>query len=115
MAPPRALRGLREALDAVTRTKLVGTLEKDLVKTPDHALWAACSRMGQPRASPGRLICIINAAARKIRQRWATEPAVIQVVERRSPMANTPVEENKTAPAAAEAPISTGPWGNRRA
>ena len=39
VAPPRALHELREALDAVTRTKLVGTLEKDLVKTPDHELW----------------------------------------------------------------------------
>ena len=39
VAPPRVLHELREALDAVTRTKLVGTLEKDLVKTPDHELW----------------------------------------------------------------------------
>lgn len=38
VAPPRALRELREALDPVTRAKLVGTLEKDLVKTPDHEL-----------------------------------------------------------------------------
>ena len=30
---------LREALDAATQAKLVGTLEKDLVKTPDHELW----------------------------------------------------------------------------
>lgn len=38
-APPRALRELREALDDATEKKLVGTLEKDLVKTPDHELW----------------------------------------------------------------------------
>jgi protein required for attachment to host cells len=39
VAPPRALSELREALDAATQAKLVGTLEKDLVKTPDHELW----------------------------------------------------------------------------
>ena len=38
VAPPRALSELRAALDAATRAKLVGTLEKDLVKTPDHEL-----------------------------------------------------------------------------
>src|SRR5215472_9902059 len=27
------------ALDVATQAKLVGTLEKDLVKTPDHELW----------------------------------------------------------------------------
>ena len=39
VAPPRALQNLREALDDGTRKKLVGSLEKDLVKTPDHDLW----------------------------------------------------------------------------
>ena len=39
VAPPRALNELREALDAATQAKLVGALEKDLVKTPDHELW----------------------------------------------------------------------------
>ncbi len=39
VAPPRALSELREALNAATQVKLVGTLEKDLVKTPDHELW----------------------------------------------------------------------------
>jgi protein required for attachment to host cells len=39
VAPPRALNELREALDAATQAKLVGRLEKDLVKTPDHELW----------------------------------------------------------------------------
>jgi protein required for attachment to host cells len=40
VAPPRALSDLRDALDAATQTKLVGTLEKDLMKTPDHELSA---------------------------------------------------------------------------
>ncbi len=39
VAPPRALAELREALDAAAQPRLVGTLEKDLVKTPDHELW----------------------------------------------------------------------------
>ena len=38
VAPPRALHELREALDAATQAKLIGTLERDLVKTPDHEL-----------------------------------------------------------------------------
>jgi protein required for attachment to host cells len=38
VAPSRTLGELRDALDAATRAKLVGTLEKDLVKTPDHEL-----------------------------------------------------------------------------
>jgi protein required for attachment to host cells len=39
VAPPRALRELREALGSAASAKLVGTLEKDLTKTPDHELW----------------------------------------------------------------------------
>jgi protein required for attachment to host cells len=39
VAPTRCLHELREALDAGTAAKLVGVLEKDLVKTPDHILW----------------------------------------------------------------------------
>ena len=39
VAPSRALTELREALDAAAQAKLVGTLERDLVKTPDHELW----------------------------------------------------------------------------
>jgi protein required for attachment to host cells len=39
VAPPRALHELRESLDDTTVKKLIGTLEKDLVKTPDHELW----------------------------------------------------------------------------
>lgn len=39
VAPSRALRQLREALDAGAAAKLVGALDKDLVKTPDDGLW----------------------------------------------------------------------------
>ena len=40
VAPPRGMQDLREALNSATEQKLVGVLEKDLVKTPDHELWA---------------------------------------------------------------------------
>jgi|SRR5579871_1421907 len=39
VAPPRGMHELREALNSATEQKLVGTLEKDLVKTPDDKLW----------------------------------------------------------------------------
>lgn len=39
VAPPRALLKLRDELDVPTAAKLVGTLDKDLVKTPDSELW----------------------------------------------------------------------------
>ncbi|MEJ0016194.1 MAG: host attachment protein [Acetobacteraceae bacterium] len=39
VAPARLLAELQETLDTTTKAKLVGTLEKDLVKTPDHELW----------------------------------------------------------------------------
>ena len=52
VAPPRALHELREVLDAVTRTKLVGTLEKDLVKTPDHELWPHVREWVSPARRP---------------------------------------------------------------
>ncbi len=39
VAPPRALPELRQALDEKSIAKLIGSLEKDLVKTPDHELW----------------------------------------------------------------------------
>jgi protein required for attachment to host cells len=39
IAPVRTLHELREALNEAAGTRLVGTLEKDLVKTPDHDLW----------------------------------------------------------------------------
>lgn len=38
VAPPRALGELRTGLDGGTAKKLIGALEKDLVKTPDHEL-----------------------------------------------------------------------------
>lgn len=38
-APPRALHELRAGLDDGTEKKVIGTLEKDLVKTPDGELW----------------------------------------------------------------------------
>jgi protein required for attachment to host cells len=37
-APPHALHDLREALGKAALAKLTGSLNKDLVKTPDHAL-----------------------------------------------------------------------------
>ena len=52
VAPPRTLHELREALDTVTRTKLVGTLEKDLVKTPDHELWPHVREWVSPARRP---------------------------------------------------------------
>ena len=52
-AGPRALHELREALDAATQAKLVGTLEKDLVKTPDHELWPHVSGWVSPPRRPG--------------------------------------------------------------
>jgi protein required for attachment to host cells len=39
VAPPRALHELRKTLDGATQAKVVGTLQRDLVKTPDHKLW----------------------------------------------------------------------------
>ena len=52
VAPPRALPELRDALDDVTRAKLVGTLEKDLVKTPDHELWPHVREWVSPARRP---------------------------------------------------------------
>jgi protein required for attachment to host cells len=52
VAPPRALHELREALDAATQTKLVGALEKDLVKTPDHELWPHVREWVSPARRP---------------------------------------------------------------
>jgi protein required for attachment to host cells len=39
VAPSATLTAIREHLDHVTEAKIVGTLKKDLVKTPDDALW----------------------------------------------------------------------------
>ena len=53
VAPPRALHELRGALDVATQAKLVGTLEKDLVKTPDHELWPHVREWVSPARRPG--------------------------------------------------------------
>jgi len=39
VAPPHVLSELTGALDVLTKAKLLGSLPKDLVKTPDHELW----------------------------------------------------------------------------
>jgi protein required for attachment to host cells len=52
VAPPRALHELREALDPAVEAKLVGTLEKDLVKTPDHELWPHVRDWVSPERRP---------------------------------------------------------------
>ena len=39
VAPSRCLNRIREALDITVGAMVVGTLAKDLVKTPDDALW----------------------------------------------------------------------------
>ena len=38
-APQHVLSELTDALDTTTQAKLIGSLPKDLVKTPDHALY----------------------------------------------------------------------------
>ena len=53
VAPPRAMHELREALDAATHAKLVGALENDLVKTPDHELWPHVREWVSPARRPG--------------------------------------------------------------
>jgi protein required for attachment to host cells len=52
VAPPRALHELREALDPATKAKLVGTLERDLVRTPDHELWPHVRKWVSPERRP---------------------------------------------------------------
>jgi protein required for attachment to host cells len=39
VAPAHTLNDIRDRLDGTTAVRIVGTLEKDLVKTPDHELW----------------------------------------------------------------------------
>jgi protein required for attachment to host cells len=39
VAPSHVLSELTDALDAATKAKLLGSLAKDLVNTPDHELW----------------------------------------------------------------------------
>ena len=52
VAPTRALSELREALDAAAEAKLVGVLDKDLVKTPDHELWPHVREWVSPARRP---------------------------------------------------------------
>jgi protein required for attachment to host cells len=52
VAPPHALRDLRDGLDAAAQAKLVGTLDKDLVKTPDHELWPHVREWVTPERRP---------------------------------------------------------------
>jgi protein required for attachment to host cells len=52
VAPPRALGELRDALDAAAQAKLVGMLEKDLVKTPDSELWPHVREWVSPTRRP---------------------------------------------------------------
>lgn len=54
VAPPRALPELQAALDAAAQTRVIGTLAKDLVKTPDHELWPHVSEwVGPSRRGAG--------------------------------------------------------------
>jgi protein required for attachment to host cells len=39
IAPPHVLADIRGALDNAASARIIGTLPKDLVKTPDHELW----------------------------------------------------------------------------
>jgi protein required for attachment to host cells len=39
VAPSHVLAAIRDALDTATRARVIGTLAKDLVKTPDDELW----------------------------------------------------------------------------
>ncbi|HQT75737.1 MAG: hypothetical protein B7Z80_00870 [Rhodospirillales bacterium 20-64-7] len=40
IAPPHTLTAIREGLDSDTTDRMIGMLERDLVKTPDHELWS---------------------------------------------------------------------------
>jgi protein required for attachment to host cells len=48
VAPSHLLSELTFGLDASTRAKLLGTLAKDLVKTPDHELWGHLKEWVRP-------------------------------------------------------------------
>jgi protein required for attachment to host cells len=48
VAPPHVLSELTGALDAPCRAKLLGSLAKDLVKTPDHELWPHLKEWARP-------------------------------------------------------------------
>jgi protein required for attachment to host cells len=48
VAPPHVLSAIRGALDTATEAKVIGTLAKDLVKTPDDELWPHVSAWVRP-------------------------------------------------------------------
>jgi protein required for attachment to host cells len=52
VAPVRVLSELRDGLDAATVAKLVGVLDKDLVKTPDYELWPRVREWVSPARRP---------------------------------------------------------------
>ena len=39
VAPPHTMSAIRQELDTTTDAKIIGTLQKDLLKIPDHELW----------------------------------------------------------------------------
>jgi protein required for attachment to host cells len=52
VAPPHALHDLLGGLGDAAQAKLVGTLDKDLVKTPDHELWPHVREWVTPERRP---------------------------------------------------------------
>ena len=48
VAPSQVLGELTFGLDTTTRSKLMGSLAKDLVKTPDHELWSHLKEWVRP-------------------------------------------------------------------
>jgi protein required for attachment to host cells len=48
VAPSHVLSELTDALDAATKAKLLGSLAKDLVHTPDHELWPHLKEWARP-------------------------------------------------------------------
>jgi protein required for attachment to host cells len=52
VAPQRTLHELQESLDAATKARLIATLDKDLVKTPDHELWPHLREWVSPEHRP---------------------------------------------------------------
>jgi protein required for attachment to host cells len=52
VAPPHVLNALRRALNSTTTAQVVGTLGKDLVKTPDDELWPHVQAWVQPVHRP---------------------------------------------------------------
>ena len=54
VAPSHILAGISGALDTTTAAKMIGTLPKDLVKTPDNALWTHLQEWVRPVHHTGR-------------------------------------------------------------